>query len=58
MGHLAKSCPQRFDVRLLTAEEKRDYVEAFMAELDRTPEVEEAPEAVEEEPEDFHANNG
>ena len=58
-GHLAKSCPQRFDIRLLTADEKRDYVEAFMAELDRAPDVEEASQAVEDsEPQDFHANSG
>jgi hypothetical protein len=58
-GHLAKACPQRFDVRLLTPEEKREYAEAFMAELDLTSKVEESPEAVEEpEPQDFHDNNG
>jgi hypothetical protein len=58
-GHLAKACPQRFDVRLLTAEEKREYAEAFLMELDLTSKVEELSEVVEEpEPQDFHDNSG
>jgi hypothetical protein len=63
-GHLAKACPQRYDIRHLTPDEKRDYVETFMAELDRAPEVEEATGTtitegdVESDTQDFHANSG
>jgi hypothetical protein len=62
-GHLAKACPQRFDIRLLMAEERQEYAEAFMAELD-VPEVVETTETVPtedgkaSEPQDFHANSG
>ena len=33
-GHIAKDCPQRFDVRFLTIDEKREWMENLMAEVD------------------------
>ena len=61
-GHLAKACPQRFDIRLLTADERREYVEAFLADMDKVPETIAVAESEEQEEnsesQGFHANSG
>ena len=49
LGHWAKDCPQRFDVRHMSADEVQDVLEAMLAKLDVAPPEEAVAEPAEEE---------
>ena len=43
VGHFGKNCPDRFDIRLMTADEVQEVLENKLAQLDVVPEEEMAP---------------
>ena len=43
VGHFGKNCPDRFDIRLMMADEVQEVLENKLAQLDAVPEEETAP---------------